>query len=129
MNTQEAAYVLRKVQAYRPAQMIDRFTVEAWQEALDDIRVEDALFAVGNLGKDSGDFLTPAEIRTEVRRIRQRRLEERGSIIPPRGLSQAEERKWLRKAYRRVGDGETVADGERGELKPRPPLTAIGHRL
>lgn len=69
MNTQEAAIVLAKVQVYRPAIDVNDFTVAAWQEAFDDIRFEDALLAVRNLGRVSSKFLDPAQIRTEVDRI------------------------------------------------------------
>jgi hypothetical protein len=69
MNTQEAALVVRKVQAYRPSQIVDQFTIEAWQEALDDIRFEDALLAVRNLGRVTGKYLEPSQIREEVTRI------------------------------------------------------------
>jgi hypothetical protein len=68
MNTQEATLVLRKIQIYRPSQIIDDFTAVAWQEAFDDIRFEDALLAVKNLGRVSSKYLDPAQIRTEVER-------------------------------------------------------------
>jgi hypothetical protein len=70
MNREEAALTLRKVQAYRPSQIIDTLTVEAWQEALDDIRFEDALAAVRDLGRASSNYLDPAQIRGEAARIR-----------------------------------------------------------
>lgn len=73
MNIEEAALTLRKVQAYRPSQIIDTLTVEAWQEAFDDIRFEDALLAVRNLGRASSKYLDPAQIRVEVERIRAER--------------------------------------------------------
>jgi hypothetical protein len=69
MNTTEAALTLRKVQAYRPSQIIDQLTIDAWQEAFDDIRFEDALLAVRNLGRTSSKYLDPAQIRTEVERL------------------------------------------------------------
>jgi hypothetical protein len=69
MNTTEAGLVLRKVQAYRPAQIIDQLTIDAWQEAFDDTRFEDALLAVRTLGRVSSKFLDPAQIRTEVDRL------------------------------------------------------------
>lgn len=69
MNAEEAILTLRKVKAYRPAQVIDEYTAEAWQEAFDDIRFEDALLAVRNLGRAGGDFLEPAKIRVEVQRL------------------------------------------------------------
>lgn len=69
MNAQEAALTLRKVQAYHPAQIIDDYTIDAWREAFDDIRFEDALLAVRNLGRVSSKYLDPAQIRTEVTRL------------------------------------------------------------
>lgn len=69
MNAQEAALTLRKVQAYHPAQLIDDYTIDAWREAFDDIRFEDALLAVRNLGRVSSKYLDPAQIRTEIWRM------------------------------------------------------------
>lgn len=69
MNRLEAAMVLRKVRAYRPSQEIDEVTMDAWHEAFDDLRVEDALLAVRNLGRASSKYLDPAQIRTEVERL------------------------------------------------------------
>ena len=80
MNTQEATFVLRKVQIYRPSQIIDDFTAVAWQEAFDDIRYEDALLAVRNLGRVSSRYLDPAQIRTEVERLAAERI--RGAREP-----------------------------------------------
>jgi hypothetical protein len=68
MNANESLLVLRKVQAYRPSQIIDDLTVAAWQEAFDDTRYEDALLAVRNLGRVSSSYLDPAQIRAEVAR-------------------------------------------------------------
>jgi hypothetical protein len=73
VNTQEAAAVLFKVRAYRPTQEINDITVDAWQEAFDDIRFEDALLAVRNIGRVSSKYLDPAQIRTEVERLRAER--------------------------------------------------------
>jgi hypothetical protein len=70
MNVEEATLVLRKVRAYRPSQIVDLLTCEAWQEALDDIRFEDALLAVRNLGRVSPNYLDPSQIRNEVVRHR-----------------------------------------------------------
>jgi hypothetical protein len=70
MNANESLLVLRKVQAYRPSQIIDDLTVAAWQEAFDDLRYEDGLLAVRNLGRVSSSYLDPAQIRNEVARQR-----------------------------------------------------------
>jgi hypothetical protein len=68
MNYEEAVLVLRKVRAYRPSQIIDDLTSDAWQEAFYDIRYEDALLAVRNLGRLSSKYLDPAQILAEVER-------------------------------------------------------------
>ncbi|HKN46317.1 MAG TPA: hypothetical protein VJW23_20595 [Propionibacteriaceae bacterium] len=69
MNVEEAGVVLRKVQAYRPAQTVDQLVIAAWQEALDDIRFEDALLAVRNIGRASDRYIEPAKVRDEVARL------------------------------------------------------------
>lgn len=76
MNAEEALLVLRKVKAYRPAQAIDEYTADAWEEAFDDIRYPDALLAVRNLGRASSSYLDPANIRSEVARINAERIAE-----------------------------------------------------
>jgi hypothetical protein len=73
VNNEEAAIVLAKAQVYRPGITVDDFTVAAWQEAFDDIRFEDALLAVRNLGRVSSSFIDPAQIRNEVARQRAER--------------------------------------------------------
>lgn len=126
MNHTEAVKVLRKVKAYRPAMLIDDMSGQAWHEALSDIRAEDALEAVANIARRTSDWIDPSMIRTEVGRIRDKRCEGVTPPVPPAGLTQAQERDWVRKAWQRIGDGQQVQDGDRGELTHTIDVKALG---
>lgn len=124
MNTTEAVLLLRKVRAYRPAMVLDEYTGDAWAEALDDVRFEDADRAVRSIARRTSDWIDPAMIRLEVRRTRDRLVEEgRSKLDPPPFTTVDAYHAWIREACRRLGDGETPeainASNSRGELKPR----------
>jgi hypothetical protein len=97
------------------------FGADMWSEALRDLRYEDARLALINLVKRS-PFAGPSEIREEVHRIRAKRLALHGDPIPPYFENVADEIAWMREARRRIGDGEHVADSDRGELKAQPTI-------
>lgn len=123
MNLAEAATVLRKVVAYCPSQSVDEYTPDAWAEALDDIRLADALEAVRIIGRrelepGQSRYIEPGHIRAEVRRIRSRRIETHRMPEPPPELEGRELYEWLADTYRRIGDGETV---EQIALPPADP--------
>lgn len=123
MNTKETLLILRKVQAHRPAQKLDidsgGLGLEAWEESLADIRFADAVQAVAEIVRESGDWIDPAMIRLRVRRIRAGRLERHPEVIPPPDLTARQELAWLRDARRRIADGEQIPDDSRGQLRPR----------
>lgn len=127
MNPTEAITLCRYVKAACPQQKFDEYTPLAWADLLDDIRMDDAKAAVKALAKRQ-PFVSPAEIRAEVKRIRKARVDGATPPIPPAGLTQLEERDWLRDAWARIGNGETIPE-TRGELRPRPPLAAIGQPI
>lgn len=108
MTPTEAVILLRKVRAYRPAMILDEYTGEAWAEALDDIRPQDADQALRNIARRTSDWIDPAMIRAEVKRIRTQRIAAHGEPIPPEGLTTAEYVEWLADVRRRIGDGETI---------------------
>ena len=132
MNAQEAATLCRYVAACCPQQKIDEFTPAVWADLLVDVRLADAKEAVRTvLGKQP--FIAPAEIITEAKRIRAKRIADHPPLTPPPGpdgeaLSPAETNAWLREAHRRIGDGEVIdCDAAYGELKPRhlPDIRAL----
>lgn len=116
MNAQEAALLCRYVRACCPQQAIDEYTPTAWADLLGDVRLEDAKEAVRRVvGRQP--FVAPAEIRAEVRRIRAKRIDDHPPLIPPPGLDDAQERRWLREARWRIGNGEHIdSDAPYGEL-------------
>lgn len=118
MNAQEAALLCRYVRACCPQQAIDEYTPAAWADLLGDVRLEDAKEAVKAVAMRQ-PFVAPAEIRAEVKRIRAKRIADHPPLIPPPGLDDAEERRWLAGATKRIGDGETYdSDAAYGELIP-----------
>lgn len=122
MNRTEAVAICRVVAAMCPAQKLDEHTPDAWALALDDVRFADAQDAVVALGKRQ-PWISPAEIRAEVARIRGRRIGQgEALLIPPADLDVLATRQWLADARRRLGDGEPLeaVQGNRGEIQARP---------
>lgn len=92
----------------------------AWSVALDGIRFIDARDAVVAHYRTSSEWLMPARIISEVRRIRSKRIAEAGDLTPPPDLTPVETVAWLKEARARIGDGETVDQlAAYGELTPR----------
>ena len=74
MNREETIHLCRYVKACCPQQAIDEYTPDAWHDLLGDLSADDCLAAVRSLVRRQ-PFAAPAEIRTEVARIRSARLE------------------------------------------------------
>ncbi|MFE6645698.1 hypothetical protein ACFVJS_03985 [Nocardioides sp. NPDC057772] len=129
MNHTEAVTVCRVVAAMCPSQKFDEHTPDAWALVLDDVRLADAQEAVVTLGKRQ-TFISPAEIRAEVARIRNRRIGDTERwLVPPAELDDDVEgaRRWLAAAKARLGDGEPLDDvqGDRGVLRTRPVAALV----
>lgn len=99
----------------------DEDAAKAWAAMLDDLRFDDCRVAVIEHYKRSTDWLMPAKVRTDVRRIRAKRITDHAPLLPPPGLDDAEERHWLAGAIKRVGDGEVI-DCTYGELVTGPSI-------
>lgn len=98
----------------------DEDAARAWAAMLDDLRFDDCRIAVVEHYKTSTEWLMPAKVRADVRRIRARRIAEHPEPIPPPDLSPRETAHWLADVRRRIGDGEQIdPDAAFGELKPR----------
>lgn len=92
----------------------------SWSHALDGLRFEDARDAIVAHYRASSEWLMPAKVISEVRRIRSKRIAEAGDLTPPPDLTPLETIAWLKDAKRRIGNGETVDDlAAYGELTPR----------
>ena len=94
-------------------------TAKAWAAMLDDVRFEDAREALIQHFKTSTDYLMPVMIRTAVRKMRAKRIDDHPPLTPPPGLTVLETNQWLKEARRRIGDGETIDSDAAYELKPR----------
>jgi hypothetical protein len=98
----------------------DKDAATAWSVALGDIRFVDARDAVVAHYRASNEWIMPANVIGEVRRIRAKRIVDHDPLTPPPGLTVAETNVWLREAHARIGDGETInCDAAYGELRPR----------
>lgn len=130
MNATETVKLCAIIHALCPAQKFDEFTADAWAGVLDDIPFNDAQTAVRTIYRTQGSDaewvrrVEADDIIREVKRVRNKRLAEHPALIPPPGLSVLEEQRWMRRAIKAVGDGETVPD-TRGELTMRPVTLMI----
>lgn len=124
MNHTEAVILCRYVRAACPQQKLDEFTPDVWAELLAGIRFEDAKTAATNIARRQ-PFVAPAEIITEVKKIRADRCNRHDQPIPPADLGPAETMRWLLEQWKRIGDGETVPDDTRGVLTDRPTITVL----
>ena len=104
----------------------DEDAARSWAALLDGLRVEDCIAAIKAHYSESTAWLMPAEIRTRVRRLRAKRIESHPPLVPPAGLTDAEERKWIAAARRRIGDGEKVADPRAIDARPRDMRALMG---
>lgn len=108
MNATEALTLCRFVKACCPQQTIDEYTPDAWLDLLGDLRFNDCREAVRNLGRQQ-HFIDPADIRKEVRRIRERRLAEHPPIDPPDNIrTDTQYRLWLRTTRQQIADGGVI---------------------
>lgn len=113
VNSSEAVKLCRLVRALCPQQRFDSSTPDAWSIVLDDVRYEDAVAAVRIYYRERGNDeewgarrIEADDILREVKRLRNDRITRFGDIAPPPGLSEIEQRTWLRESRRLIADGE-----------------------
>ncbi len=123
MKPTEAVTLCRYVKAACPQQTIDEYTPQAWTDLLGDLRLTDAMEAARNLGQRQ-HFIDPADLRTEVRRIRNRRIDEHPPIDPPVPMTPYELNSWLKTTRQRIADGETIEQAELPARDVRELLTS-----
>lgn len=114
MNREETVLLTRYVKGACPQQTIDELTPNAWHDIVGDLTYEDCCAAVARVARNQ-PFVAPAEIRAEVKRIREQRLE--GFVYVP-GDADEDTATYL-KRYRE--QRAAVAAGER-EADPTPQL-------
>ncbi len=114
MTPTEAVILCRFARSICPQQHFDEFTPDAWGEVLGRLRLVDCKEALVELATKQ-PFVSPAEIRTEVRRIRRERDSDFGALPdPPSDIDPddtAAYMRWLRDTRRAIADGE---------LEPKP---------
>lgn len=106
MNLVETMKLCRFVAAACPAQQFDEFTPDTWQALLADLRYEDCRAATLAVGKRQ-PFVSPADVRAEVKVIRARRLENFDRV--PIDHDPDDARGWVerrRELMRAVADGD-----------------------
>ena len=81
MTPQETVLLTAYVKACCPQQAIGEYTPDAWHDLLGDLRLDDCREAAAAVAKRQ-PFVAPAEIRAEVRKIRDDRLA-RTPLPPP----------------------------------------------
>lgn len=72
MNQVELAQVLARIQA-GDNRVVDRVTVEHWRETIGHLAFQDALEAVVMHFRESTDYLVPAHVIRNARRVRDAR--------------------------------------------------------
>lgn len=100
----------------------------AWSHALGDLPYNDCRDAVVAHYRVSSEWLMPAKVITEVKRIRAKRINDHPPLTPPSGLEPAQTIEWLKEQRRRIGNGEVIdCDAAYGELLPRhlPDIRAL----
>lgn len=116
MTPTEAVILCRFARSICPQQHFDEFTPDAWGEVLGNLRLVDCKEALVELATKQ-PFVSPAEIRTEVRRIRRQRTSDFGVLPDPPSSIDPDDTAaycaWLARTQRAIADGD---------LKPQPPL-------
>jgi hypothetical protein len=85
MTPREAVILTRYVEACCPQQKFDDYTPDAWHDLLGDLDLDDCKTAVRTVAQRQ-PFVSPSEIRAELKRVRAERIGPPGpglSPIPP----------------------------------------------
>lgn len=109
MNATETARLCRVIASLAPAQRFDEETPAVWHAVLIDVQIADALEAVKVIARRDR-FVAPADIVTEVRKIRAERLAASDRILPD--VDPDDVPGWLaarRSALAALADGRTTA--------------------
>lgn len=138
MTREETVLLCRYVRACCPQQAIDQYTPDAWYDLLGDLRLDDCRQAVKAVAQRQ-PFVAPAEIRAEVRRIREERIGPAGpglGPVPPpadpddpKGYLAA-----MRAQQRAVGDGRLpralpTGEDDGADSNDNPHVEAIRARF
>lgn len=120
MNTAESLALARFIRAACPQQKFDEYTVDAWHELIGDLAFGDCKTAAKTLAQRQ-PFVSPSEIRTEVRRIRAERVRAvEASLLEPHDVDPSDPRAYIAAKRRRIA---AIAAGEPVTVAPTPMVT------
>lgn len=112
MTPTEAVALCRFAKACCPQQAFDEYTPDAWFELLKDLRMEDCKTALTIVVR-SQPFVSPAEIRDEVKRLRWGRISAFGVLPDPPDVSYPDDparySQWHRELMQRIADGDLTS--------------------
>lgn len=125
MTPQETLMLTRYVKACCPQQAIDTFTPDAWHDLLGDLELGDCRDAVAAVAKRQ-PFVAPAEIRAEVRRVRDDRLARTALPAPPPDVADQPGRyqRIIQANVKRIADARSIGPALKalpGPLAGDPP--------
>lgn len=106
MTPQETVMLARYVKMICPQQAFDSHTPDAWHDIIGPYRLEDARQAAANIGGRQ-PFVSPGEIVTEIRRIRDARIGD----TPPAYLPPADDETGAEYIARRRQQLAAIGDG------------------
>ena len=122
MTPTETVMLTEYVQACCPQQVIGEYTPDAWHDILGDLSLVDCRAAVAAVARRQ-PFVAPAEIRAEVRRIRNDRLaRELPPAVPPELADKPGRYKAaLDAGIARIADGKTRHLAIAAPVRKDPP--------
>lgn len=122
MTPEDTLKICRYIKARCPGQPIDEFTVDAWHEDLGEYPFAQVRLAAQRMTAGKV-FVSLCELLAGVRQIRNdnvTRARGRGELTVPSGLSDTEERDWIRSATKAAAD-RAPEDRPVDELPPSVP--------
>ncbi|WP_130865834.1 hypothetical protein [Acidipropionibacterium timonense] len=127
MNLDQTTDLVRTIRAICPAQAQDEWTPEAWHLILDDIDLRDALTAVRTIARRHDTrplWIDPRQIRTEVHRVHDDRLDRARLDHPPTDPDAY--RQWLRDTRHHIANHHSTQP-QALEATPQPQEPRIAN--
>lgn len=122
MTPDDALKLCKFAKSACPAQAIDQDTPAAWFVLLNDLNYNDAMAALVNVVKTQ-PFVSPAEIRAEVKKLRAARITAFGPMPPPppevANGTESDYIAWLKDSQTKIADG-TVTKPEQLAIDTAP---------
>lgn len=112
MTPTEVVLLTGYLRAHFPSQPVDEFTTEALEELLMPYPAADCRQAILNLADKGEQWCAPTSVRSEVKRIREKRVRDYGPIEPPADLDPDNVRgyqRWLQTMHKGIADGTITA--------------------